>query len=144
MNGEILHLHLKTAHSAPMQPAQAATAVAGKGFHGDVSFGREKRQILIIEAETLRKFDLQPGQVRENLTVSGVHLAGLPAGTQVRAGEALLEVTLDCAPCEYIESIRPGLQAAIEGRRGTLFRVIEGGMVKVGDSIAVLTMEPAP
>ena len=143
MHGKILNLYLKTAHAAPMQPAQAATAVAGKGFQGDLSFGREKRQLLIIEAETLREFDLQPGQVRENLTVAGLKLAGLPAGTRVRAGEALLEVTLDCAPCEFIEGIRPGLRAAISGQRGTLFRVITGGQVKVGDDIAVLTTEAA-
>jgi MOSC domain-containing protein YiiM len=143
MTGTIQHLFLKTAHEAPMQVAANASAVTGQGLEGDISFGQQKRQVLMIEEDTLREFALEPGLVRENVVVSGIQLAGLPAGTQVRAGEATLEVTMDCAPCEYIESLRPGLQAALDRRRGTLFRVIEGGPVRVGDSIAVLVAEAA-
>jgi MOSC domain-containing protein YiiM len=54
-----------------------------------------------------------------------------------------MEVTLDCDPCEFIERMRPGLQAAMQGRRGTLFRVIESGQVSIGDPVAVLVREPA-
>jgi len=53
-------------------------------------------------------------------------------------GRALLEVTLDCAPCEFIEGKRPGLRAVMEGKRGTLFKVIEGGTINVGDAINVV------
>ena len=126
-----------------MQPVAQAVAVAGMGFQGDVSHGREKRQVLLIENETLQEFRLEPGIVRENMTVSGVALAGLPAGTRLQAGEVIFEVTMDCAPCELIEALRPGLQAAMEGRRGTLVKVVEGGQVRVGDEIAVLQAEPA-
>jgi MOSC domain-containing protein YiiM len=143
MHGTIQHLFIKAAHGQPPRPADHASALGGKGLKGDVSFGRRKRQVLMIEAETLEEFGLQPGLVRENMTVTRIQLAGLPAGTLVRAGEALLEVTMDCAPCEYIEGLRPGLQAAMEGRRGTLFRVIEGGEIRVGDAVAVLVPEQA-
>ncbi len=141
MPGTIQHLFIKPAPGAPMQRAQAAHAVTGKGFQGDAGFGQRRRQVLMIEAETLQEFALQPGLVRENVVVTGVQLAGLAAGTRVQAGEALLEVTLDCAPCEYIEGLRPGLRAAMDGRRGTLFRVLEGGTVAVGDAIAILVPE---
>lgn len=122
-----------------MKPVESALAVTGKGLQGDASFGREKRQVLVVENETLEEFGLPVGDVRENITAEGVQLAGLPAGTHVRAGNALLEVTLDCAPCEFIEEKRLGLRAALEGRRGTLLRVVESGEVRVGDPIAVLT-----
>ncbi|MBI3763330.1 MAG: MOSC domain-containing protein [Chloroflexi bacterium] len=141
MTGKILHLQLKTRHGGPMKPVDSALAVTGKGLQGDAAFGHAKRQVLIIENETLQEFDLPIGDVRENLTVAGVQLAGVPAGTRVRVGVVLLEATLDCAPCEFIEDKRPGLRAAIEGRRGTLFRVVEGGEIKAGDPIAVLVSE---
>lgn len=126
-----------------MQSVVSALAVAGQGLQGDASFGHETRQILIMENETLAEFGLPAGDVRENMTVEGVQLAGLPAGARVRAGAVLLEVTMDCAPCQFIEDKRPGLRAALQGRRGTLFRVIEGGAVRVDDKIAVVTPEAA-
>ena len=39
-----------------------------------------------------------------------------------------------------IEALRPGLQAAMQGRRGTLCRVVRGGLMKRGDEIVVSRM----
>ena len=137
MTGRIHNLYIKPDHGQPMLSVEAVEAVSGKGLIGDASFGRKKRQVLIIEAETLQHFGLSPGQVRENLTVGGITLAGHPAGTRIQAGEVLLEVTGDCAPCQLIDDIRPGLRTEMEGRRGTLCRVLLGGMIRVDDQIAV-------
>ncbi|MCI0398110.1 MAG: MOSC domain-containing protein [Chloroflexi bacterium] len=138
MNGSITNIYLKKKHGLPMQTVVEATAVGGKGLSGDVSYGRGKRQVLFIEKETLDEFELAPGQVRENVTVTGIRLASLPAGTRLQVGEALLEVVGDCAPCQFIEDIRPGLQAAMTGRRGTLCRVLSGGTLRVQDAVTVV------
>jgi len=135
---EITNLFLKTQQNAPMKPAAAVTAVQDQGLSGDVSFGTRKRQILLIERETLDEFELQPGQVRENITVTGIKLAGLEPGTQLLVGASVLEVTLDCAPCEYIDTLKPGLRQRIDGRRGTLCRVVSGGEIQVGDTVRAL------
>jgi MOSC domain-containing protein YiiM len=37
-----------------------------------------------------------------------------------------------------MDAIRPGLQAELEGRRGMLARVREGGEVSVGDRIELV------
>ncbi len=139
----ITHLYLKPNHSQPMQAVPTATAESNKGLVGDLHHGVKKRQVLFVEKETLDEFGLVPGQVRENVTVSGVKRAGLPAGTRLRVGDVLFEVTDDCAPCDYIEGLRPGLRTAIEGRRGTLCRVLSGGEVKVGDEVRVVDEEGA-
>jgi MOSC domain-containing protein YiiM len=136
--GQIIHLQLKPAEGEPMKPVQSVTAMTGYGLQDDANAGRSKRQVLIIERELLDEFQLPVGDVRENLTVQGIQLAGLAAGTRVRAGQVLLEATLDCAPCQFIEDKRPGLRAAMEGKRGTLFKVIEGGTINVGDEISVM------
>jgi MOSC domain-containing protein YiiM len=139
MPGSVIHLQLKPAEGAPMKPVSSVTAITGYGLQDDANAGRSKRQVLIIEHELLDEFHLPVGDVRENITVQGIQLAGMTAGTRVRVGQALLEATLDCAPCQFIEDKRPGLRASMEGKRGTLFKVIEGGKINVGDEIAVVT-----
>ena len=136
--GKIIHLQVKPAEGEPMKVVSSVEVIASYGLRDDASAGRSKRQVLIIERETLDEFNLPIGDVRENITVEGIKLAGTPAGTRMRVGQALLEATLDCAPCEFIEAKRPGLRKAMEGRRGTLFKVIEGGQIRVGDTIEVV------
>lgn len=134
----VVHLQLKPVPGAPMKPVLSVEAIADYGLRDDANAGRNRRQVLIIERELLDEFDLPIGDVRENITVQGVQLAGTPAGTKVRVGPALLEATYDCAPCQFIEDKRPGLREAMHGKRGTLFRVLEGGEIKLGDEIQVL------
>jgi MOSC domain-containing protein YiiM len=138
MSATIIHLQLKLAEGAPMKVVSSVEAIANHGLRDDANAGSSKRQVLIIERELLDEFQLPVGDVRENITVQGMQLAGMAAGTRIRAGQALLEATLDCAPCQFIEDKRPGLRAAMEGKRGTLFKVIEGGEINVGDEIAVV------
>lgn len=138
MSATIIHLQLKPAEGAPMKSVPSVTAITGYGLKDDANAGRSKRQVLIIERELLDEFQLPVGDVRENITVQGIQLAGMAAGTRVRAGNTLLEATLDCAPCQFIEDKRPGLRAAMEGKRGTLFKVIEGGEIKVGDVVQII------
>jgi MOSC domain-containing protein YiiM len=141
MSAVVVHLQLKPAEGAPMRVAPAVTAITGYGLQNDANAGRSKRQILIIERELLDEFQLPVGDVRENITVQGIPLAGMAAGTRVRVGQALLEATLDCAPCQFIEDKRPGLREAMQGKRGTLFKVIAGGEIKVGDVVQVISDE---
>ena len=136
--GKIIHLQLKPAEGEPMKAMAAVEAIADHGLRDDATAGRTKRQVLIIERELLDEFQLPIGDVRENVTVEGIALAGTPAGVRLRVGQALLEVTLDCAPCEFIEGKRPGLRKAMEGKRGTLFKAIEGGTINVGDAIELV------
>jgi MOSC domain-containing protein YiiM len=136
--GKIIHLQLKPAEGAPMNVVSSVEAIANHGLRNDANAGRSKRQVLLIERELLDEFQLPIGDVRENITVQGIQLAGMAAGTRVRVGNALLEATLDCAPCQFIEDKRPGLRAAMEGKRGTLFKVIQGGAINVGDEVIVV------
>ena len=135
---KVIHLQIKPTRGAPMQPVSVIEAVAEQGLRNDAQFGRSHRQVLIIEREALDEFGLPIGNVRENITVEGIQLAGLPAGTRMQVGSALLEVTMDCTPCKFIEAKRPGLRERMVGRRGTLFKVIEGGEIKLGDAVRIV------
>jgi MOSC domain-containing protein YiiM len=123
-----------------MKRVAEAEARANWGLWGD-RHGRPdyKRQVLLIEKETLDQLDLEPSAVRENVTTEGIRLMGLPAGTRLRLGKALLEITMPCEPCQVMDEVRAGLRAQLEGRRGMLCRVLEGGSISVGD---VARVEP--
>ena len=141
MPGHVLGLFLKPGHGLPMREVQSVSAVAGQGLEGDASFGRSRRQVLLVDQSILAEFNLHPGQTRENIALAGLSLTGLPAGTRLHIGAAILEVTGDCTPCALMDSIRPGLREAIRGQRGLLARVHQGGIISVADSV---TIEPAP
>ena len=123
----------------PMEELQAGEAVADLGFAG-CRHARQggKRQVLLVDKETLDAVQLRPGIIRENITTSGLNVNGLAPGERLRIGDALLEVSSVCTPCDQLEKIRPGLRRELYGRRGMLCRVIEGGMVRPGDAIVRL------
>lgn len=132
--GYVVNLFLKTAHQRPMLPVNGVRAVGGQGLEGDVSYGRSKRQVLLIEMEVLGRYGLPPGSVRENITTSGIKLSGIEVGTRLRIGDTLLEVTGDCTPCSFLDSLRPGLKDQIAGERGLLARVMTTGTIRLCDS----------
>jgi MOSC domain-containing protein YiiM len=94
-----------------------------------------KRQVLLIDRETLEAMSLAPGIVRENITTEGLNVNSLATGQQLRVGEARLEVSAVCTPCNQLEKIRPGLRKEFWGRRGMLCRIVEGGTIRRGDPI---------
>jgi regulator of extracellular matrix RemA (YlzA/DUF370 family) len=69
--GTVSNLFLKTQSGKPMTAVTAVTAVSGEGILGDASYGKRKRQVLLIDSETLSEFKLNPGDVRENVTLEG-------------------------------------------------------------------------
>jgi MOSC domain-containing protein YiiM len=85
-----------------------------------------KRQVLVVDRETLDALELGPGMIRENITTEGLNVNGLKPGESLRVGEVLLEVTMACTPCGQIEDLRPGLRKEIRGRRGMLCRIVKG------------------
>ena len=139
--GEIVAIHLSLATRAPMRSVSTASVVEG-GVDGDrhatMGSARKARQVLLMDRETLDALDLKPGDIRENITVSGLDFTTLEAGRRVTlGGEAVVEVTGPCAPCARMDEIRPGLKDKLQGRRGKLAFVVETGEIGVGDPVGV-------
>ena len=140
--GTITKLQICAKRGEPMVSRETVRAIADLGFEGDAHARQgSARQILLMDEETLSAFELPAGIVRENITTRGVVLHSLAPGTRVRVGNATLEITKFCTPCEFIEDMRPGLRAAMENQRGMLARVIEGGEVRVGDAVQIIPVQ---
>lgn len=130
-----------------MAAVTTVTAVSGKGILGDASYGKRNRQVLLIDSETLGDFQLNPGDVRENVTVASFDLTQLSPHDQLQLGEIVLAVTGPCEPCWKLDELQPGLSSDIKGRRGVLATVVRGGELKIGDPISITqgeTAAPAP
>ncbi len=137
--GTIASLQICAARHAPMEPKQSLRAIADLGLEGDRHAKQgSTRQVLLMDEETLVAFGLSAGRVRENITTRGIELKSLATGTRLRVGGAVFEITESCTPCEFINEIKPGLRAQMQGQRGMLARVIEGGEMRVGDAIVEL------
>jgi MOSC domain-containing protein YiiM len=134
----VANLFIAAERRKPMRAMEQVIAVADQGFQGCIH-GRQgsKRQVLIMDGETLAEFNLAPGAVRENITTMGLNIAELRAGQRLAIAGAVFEVTVPCEPCHRMDEIQRGLQAALKDRRGVLCRVIAGGRVSQGDAIRV-------
>jgi len=138
---EVTNLFLCLVHRFPMKEVDEAEAVPNKGLKGCIH-GRpnSKRQVSLMDSETLQKLSILPGAVKENVTTRGLDFRRLEPGQYLRIGGSLLEITLPCDPCSRMDEIRQGLQGELRGQRGWLCRVVEGGAIQRGDRIEVLAV----
>ena len=127
-----------------MRLVPTANLVEGLGLEGDKhANSASKRQVLLADKEALDAVGVLPGTIKENLTVQGADVMRLPAGTRLRMGRsAVLEIMEVCEPCFRMDEIRDGLRGQLEGRRGMLSRVVQGGTISVGDVIVIELSEP--
>ena len=137
-------ISVSKSHFGDMESQASAHVIEDLGIEGDRyavkrGMNRAKRQVLLMDKETIDLLGLNPGTVRENITTEGFDIYSLEPGQKVRIGSQVeLEITELCNPCERMDAVRPGLRAELEGRRGMLTRVAKGGDIAVGDGISVV------
>ena len=119
-------------------PLERALAIEGRGFEGCAHANPPRREVLLVSKEHLDAVGVEPGAIRENVTVEGADVRSWPVGQRVRVGEALLEITMVCDPCHRMDELRDGLRAELDGKRGMLAHVVESGEIAVGDSVELI------
>lgn len=137
-------INISKSHFGDMESQTGAHVIENLGIEGDRyaikrGMNRAKRQVLLMDKETIDLLGLNPGTVRENITTQDMDIYSLTPGQKLRIGaDVELEVTELCKPCERMDEVRPGLRDELEGRRGMLTRVAKGGDIAVGDAISVV------
>ncbi len=139
--GKIVDIRLNVASRQPMSVVGSAEVKAGEGLVGDRhAKPGSNRQILLMDSAILDALELEPGQLRENMTIEGLSLFGLEKGQRLRVGGSLeFEIGELCDPCTYVGQIRPGLREAIEGLRGLFVTPLGSGEVQLGDEVTVIS-----
>ena len=135
--GSIVNIHIARVKETPSDPVQEANAISGMGLEGDRSCkANNPRQVLVMDKETLDQLELEPGQIKENITTTGLDLSQTEVGQVFFIGDQVtMEIVGECEPCGKMDALQPGLLDKLNGRRGMLAMVINGGTLKVGDSI---------
>jgi hypothetical protein len=92
--GEVLHLFTGLVDRFPMREIAAVEVIQEKGLKGCIH-GRpgSKRQVSLMDRETLDKFGLAPGVAKENITTQGMDFQSLATGNVLRIDDCMLEIT---------------------------------------------------
>jgi MOSC domain-containing protein YiiM len=123
-----------------------ANLVEDYGIEGDRKGGHPKRNLNVMDDITLSElaaegFPIDPGELGENIVLSGVDLRTLPEGTQLRLGnEAIIVLGKLREPCEMLSRLDERMPESVIGRVGTMCRVVKSGKIKVGDPVHVVTV----
>ena len=123
-----------------MRAVERVEIEAGQGILGDRYHGSKHRHVTVQSLDDLReaaRIHARPvpaGLTRRNLTLdTGPVPTG--QGEQLRVGDVLLEVFRVAAPCKLLDDhLGPGAVHALRDRAGSVFRVLEGGILRVGDA----------
>ena len=159
------HTMSKVAHSQ-------LNILEGLGVEGDAHMGEKVkhrsrvakdpnqpnlRQVHLIHSElhrelTSKGFQINPGDMGENITTKGIDLLALPKDTILAIGNDVeLQVTGLRNPCAQLDGLAPGLMKAVLDRdeEGNLIRkagimtvVLAGGAIRIGDPIVVKLPNP--
>ena len=142
--GRLAWIGLRPARREPMLEVAEAMLAPGRGIEGDRWRGAETgaRQVTLIAAEHLRAIAgylglerVEPARLRRNLLAEGVNLLALK-GQRFRIGGALLEWSGECHPCSRMEeAFGTGGYNAVRGHGGITARVVEGGVIRLGDEV---------
>jgi MOSC domain-containing protein YiiM len=126
--------------------ADEALAKAGRGITGDYYARRAggRREVTLMQfehlaviAERLGTWRVEPRETRRNLAISGIDVLALKDRT-FSIGDVVLEGTGPCEPCRKMEaSLGPGGARAMRGLGGITARIISGGVLRVGDVVAL-------
>jgi MOSC domain-containing protein YiiM len=145
--GNLEWIGVRPIRKQPLQSVNSVEVNTKMGLEGDhfASTHSCKRQVTLIQKEhldavasILGKDSIDPGLTRRNLVISGVNLLAL-RNMKFHIGEVILEGTGYCHPCSRMEeNLGPGGYNAMRGHGGLTAKVIQGGVIKLGDTVKVL------
>jgi MOSC domain-containing protein YiiM len=139
--GRLESIWIKRFRRGPMDRAEEARLVAGRGIVGNANQGG-KRQVTIIAREAWTAVEqelaerLPPETRRANLLVAGIDLAR-SRGRVLRIGSCRVRIYGETRPCWQMEEAHAGLQSALrpDWRAGVFGEVLDDGRIAVGDRV---------
>ena len=127
------------------EPSGAIELVADFGVAHDAHAGDWHRQVSFLAEESIQVardhgLDVGYGDFAENITTSGINIKGMPLGTRLQVGTALVEVSQIGKVCHTRCAIYYLAGDCIFPREGIFGWVVEPGVVRVGDEVRILAL----
>jgi MOSC domain-containing protein YiiM len=134
---------IKRMHRGPMDPAERARVVAGKGIVGNANQGG-KRQVTIVSNRHWTDVTAPLGDTpdprlrRANLLVSDIDFSDA-RGKILKIGKVRVRIYGETRPCEQMEAAVPGLKDAmsVPWGGGAHGEVLDDGEIVVGDAVSL-------
>lgn len=142
-SGTIAGLSVRPGRREPVELRDELNLRADSGPEGDHA-DRARRGLTLISEELWKRAasacgtpDLPWHTRRANVLLSGLELDATE-GRRLRLGDCVLEITGECDPCGLMDEYQPGLKEALmpELRAGLMARIVEGGVVRIGDRVS--------
>jgi MOSC domain-containing protein YiiM len=152
MKGVVEGIFIASKGSAAMERVEEVRTIEGCGIEGDrycEGTGFWSRygdvcEVTLIESEDLDYIQnelgisVKNGEHRRNIITSGIRLGDLRR-KRFRIGDAVLEYDRSRPPCKHVQDLsEEGMTRALKGRGGICARVVEEGVIRALDAIAVL------
>jgi MOSC domain-containing protein YiiM len=147
--GKLEWIGLRSERRGEIQVVEHAQAIVGLGLEGDhrcLKTSGSARQVTIISREYIHQIAQQlgiefidPALLRRNLVISGMNL-NLLRFQRLQIGEAIFETSALCDPCSRMdENLGKGAAAAMFGYGGLCAKIIQGGLISVGNGVVRLS-----
>jgi len=157
--GSIVRLSVKSQAAGEVglpKHAVPSLRVALDGAEGDYNsyrtrkLGGDRDQALLVVTQELLTalaadgWPVHPGDLGENVTVSGIREDDLRPGVRLQMGEVTVAITKPCDPCAELytlpyvgEERGPAFLAATTGRRGWYAKVLTPGEITAHSSVTL-------
>ena len=156
--GRIAQINI-SAGGVPKHPVETAQ-VTPLGLEGDAHrdaehHGGPERALCLFALEPIQTLQAEghpivPGAIGENVTVEGLDWNAVGPGSHLRLGQrVLIEITRYTSPCTNITgAFKDGYYARVSqkrhpGQSRVYARVLRGGSIRRGDSVALLSAADA-
>jgi MOSC domain-containing protein YiiM len=135
---------IKRVHRGPMDAAERARVVAGKGIVGNANQGG-KRQVTIVSNKHWTDVTAPLGDTpdprlrRANLLVSDIDFSDA-RGKILKIGKVRVRIYGETRPCEQMEAAVPGLKLAmsVPWGGGAHGEVLDDGEIAIGDPVVMV------
>ncbi len=144
MSGKVIAINISEKKGEMKKPVSIGNFIKGHGLEDDAHAGNWHRQVSLLGQESIDKMidmgaaGLCAGNFAENITTEGICVYELPIGTKLKIGETTQEVTQIGKKCHAGCEIAQQVGDCVMPREGIFTIILEGGLIKAGDSIEII------
>lgn len=140
--GKVIAVCISDKRGVQKQNTGSAHFLPEWGLDGDAHGGSWHRQVSLLSYDKIKAFNelganVEAGAFGENLVVEGIDFRSLPAGTALKCGDVLLEITQIGKECHTHCQIYHKMGDCIMPREGVFAKVLKGGVISAGDEMLI-------
>lgn len=146
--GKIIAVCISERRGTQKKEVEQARLIENYGLEGDAHAGNWHRQVSLLSYGKIREFnergaDVGPGAFGENIVADGFDFRSFPVGTRFSCGDAVLELTQIGKECHSHCEIFKKMGECIMPTEGVFARVLQGGVIRKGDELELVSGDGA-